>query len=104
MPGPPINPQSNIAYLLSHNVTVGIGTEEQWNARNLRFDAAWAMLESSGEISKAQAIEMASVNVEKLLGLNLTDTETELVVTGGGGLFDFSKVIAILSTTGVEFL
>ena len=40
-PGPPITKESVITRLMSHNVTVGIGCEEIWSARNLPFDAAW---------------------------------------------------------------
>jgi hypothetical protein len=33
-----------VAHLIAHNVIVGLGTEEAWNARNLRFDIAWVRL------------------------------------------------------------
>jgi len=41
LPGPPLSKDSAISVLLSYNVTVGIGIEEQWSARNTRFDVAW---------------------------------------------------------------
>jgi hypothetical protein len=41
IPGPPITKESAITTLLSHGVTVGIGCEEIWSARNLPFDVAW---------------------------------------------------------------
>lgn len=41
LPGPPLTKDSAISLLLSHNVTVGIGIEEPWSARNTRFDVAW---------------------------------------------------------------
>lgn len=41
LPGPPLTRDSAISLLLSHNVTVGIGIEEPWSARNTRFDVAW---------------------------------------------------------------
>lgn len=40
-PGPPITKEGAIEKLMSHGVTVGIGCEEIWAARNIPFDAAW---------------------------------------------------------------
>jgi len=42
LPGPPLTEMSAIEHLLQHNVTVGIGIQEIWSARNARFDVAWA--------------------------------------------------------------
>lgn len=44
LPGPPLSKKNAVAHLVAHNVTVGLGTEEAWNARNLRFDIAWVGL------------------------------------------------------------
>lgn len=41
LPGHPLTEYSSLAVLLSHNVTVGIGIEEAWSARNTRFDIGW---------------------------------------------------------------
>lgn len=41
LPGPPLSEETEIALFLSHNVTVGIGIEEAWSARNTRFDVGW---------------------------------------------------------------
>lgn len=41
MPGPPLTNESAIARLVAHGVTVGIGIEEVWSARNARFDVGW---------------------------------------------------------------
>ena len=56
-----------------------------------------AALESGDTISKAQAIALVSPNVEKLLGIERDPDETELVVTTGGDLLEYSKVIAVIS-------
>ena len=52
------------------------------------------MLESDGSISKEQAIELVSTNVETLLGVV---DEGELVATRGGDLLEFSKVVSVIS-------
>ncbi|KAI0361764.1 carbohydrate esterase family 9 protein [Trametes cingulata] len=97
MPGPPLSETNAIAALLAHNVTVGIGVVEAWMARNTRLDIAWAALESGGEIKKTEALALASVNVEKLLGIKSDGLRSDLVATRGGDLLEFSKVVGVLS-------
>lgn len=41
LPGPPLSSQSAIGVLISHNVTLGLGIVEEWEARNQRLDVAW---------------------------------------------------------------
>ncbi|KAL1759392.1 hypothetical protein FB107DRAFT_205135 [Schizophyllum commune] len=96
LPGPPLTEYNAPGKLLEHNVTVGIGIQEPWSARNTRFDVAWAALEMPEEISKADAIALASTNLEKLLGLPAEDGD--LVLTAGGDLLSMeSKVAGIVS-------
>lgn len=100
LPGPPLSKETEIALFLEHNVTVGIGIEEAWSARNTRFDVGWAALEAGGRISKLQALALASKNLEKLLGSNveLASGTSDLVATQGGDLFSFgSKIIGVIS-------
>lgn len=98
LPGVPLSESNAVATLLAHNVTVAIGVHEGWMARNTRWDAAWIALETGGEMSKADALALASVNVEKLLGVHIDDAQSDLVATRGGGLLDLSsKVVGIIS-------
>ncbi|KAH9898533.1 carbohydrate esterase family 9 protein [Cubamyces lactineus] len=97
MPGPPLSETNAVAVLLAHNVTVGVGVVEAWMARNTRLDIAWAALESNGEIQKADALALASVNVEKLLGIKTDSLQSDLVATHGGDLLDSSKVVGVIS-------
>ncbi|KAK0193022.1 carbohydrate esterase family 9 protein [Armillaria mellea] len=103
LPGPPLSEDSALGVLLSHNVTVGIGLDifglgpQKSSARNTRFDAAWAALEAHTEISQSEALALASVNLEVLLGVN--DEDYDLVATTFGTLLDFeSKVVGIVSS------
>ncbi|GLB37488.1 putative carbohydrate esterase family 9 protein [Lyophyllum shimeji] len=96
LPGPPLTQQSAIAALHANNVTVGIGIVEAWSARNLRFDVGWAALDANGQLSKAEALALASVNLELLLGVN--SESSDLVATKGGDLLGFGgKVISVIS-------
>ncbi|KAI0635342.1 carbohydrate esterase family 9 protein [Trametes polyzona] len=97
LPGPPLSERNALAELRAHNVTVAVGVNEAWMVRNTRFDVAWAALESNGTISKSEALALASTNVEQLLGVNADERYADLVATRGGDLFDFSKVVAVVS-------
>jgi hypothetical protein len=107
-PGPPLTEESQILRLLDHNVTVGVGILESWDAQNARFDLGWVAVEAGGRISKEQALMLGSVNVVKLLGGLGEDLEEarsvwegELVATAGGDLLEFgSKVVAVVSSRG----
>ncbi|EGN99656.1 hypothetical protein SERLA73DRAFT_159873 [Serpula lacrymans var. lacrymans S7.3] len=104
--GPPVTEETVVSVLTSHNVTVGIGpqgVEEEepmagWAVRNLKWDAAWVSIGSHGEISKAQALAMASTNIETLLGVQVNPIDGDIVATSGGDLLSFEgKVVAIVS-------
>lgn len=41
LPGPPLTQDSTLSLLIANNVTVGLGVEEPWEAKNARFDLAW---------------------------------------------------------------
>ncbi|KAJ7600764.1 carbohydrate esterase family 9 protein [Mycena floridula] len=93
LPGPPLSKLSAISVLLQNNVTVAIGVDDKSQVRNTRFDVGWVALES--EISKADALALATVNVEKIFGL---DSSNDLVATKGGEIFDFQgKVVAMIN-------
>jgi hypothetical protein len=56
-----------------------------------------AALESNGNISKAQAIALATINIEKALGLPSRPSH-DIVAYSGGNILDFhSKVVAVVS-------
>jgi len=104
--GPPVTANTTLSILAQHNVTVGLGPQgiseealiSSWAARNLRWDAAWAALDSHGTIDFADALAMASVNVETLLGVHQNPADTDLVATSGGNLLSFEgKVVAVIS-------
>ncbi|KAH8080279.1 carbohydrate esterase family 9 protein [Cristinia sonorae] len=97
-PGPPLAPQNIVSTLLSHNITVAVGVPGTWQARNTRFDIAWVALDARGSISHSEALALASVNVEALLGLTSNEAEADLVATQGGDLLGFEgKVVAVIS-------
>ncbi|KAH9482556.1 hypothetical protein JR316_0004656 [Psilocybe cubensis] len=99
LPGPPLSNDTALVKLVEQGVVVGLGIRGAWEARNTRFDAEWAALESNGRISKNQAYALVSNNLEKLLGIRGIDDETtDLVVYEGGSMFDLSsKVIGVIS-------
>ncbi|KAK0458000.1 carbohydrate esterase family 9 protein [Desarmillaria tabescens] len=103
LPGLPLSEDSMLDVLLSHNVTVGIGLDilglgpQRSTARNTRFDAAWAALEAGTELSQSDALALASVNLETLLGVDNEDYD--MVATTFGTLLEFeSKVVGVISS------
>ncbi|KAJ7183153.1 carbohydrate esterase family 9 protein [Mycena filopes] len=99
LPGPPLTVDTPISTFLAHNVTVGVGTLEIWDARNTRFDIAWASLAAGGNMTKAEVLALGSTNVAKLLGVKNAHRFTpDLVATRGGDLLSFnSKVVGVIS-------
>ncbi|KAJ7164026.1 carbohydrate esterase family 9 protein [Mycena crocata] len=97
--GPPLTQHTPISALIAHNVTVGLGVMEIWDARNTRFEVAWAALATGGSMSRAEALALGSTNVATLLGAKpQTIFSQDLVATRGGDLLSFSsKVAAVLS-------
>ncbi|KAF9450409.1 composite domain of metallo-dependent hydrolase [Macrolepiota fuliginosa MF-IS2] len=97
LPGPPLTAENAASTLIRHNVTVGIGIEESWSARNIRFDAGWVGLEAGEDsISYEQALALASTNLEKLLGLKKGNSD--LVAIAHGDFLSFEgKPTAIIS-------
>ena len=56
------------------------------------------MAESDGRITVTEALNMASSNIEKLLGIKPQFVNQDLVVVSGGGPFSFeSKAIGMIS-------
>ncbi|KAG8920012.1 hypothetical protein FRC01_000977 [Tulasnella sp. 417] len=95
LPGPPLTSDTNISVLLRHGVTVGLGIFKGWEARNTRFEAAWAALQTPRDISKEDALALASSNLEKIFGLPRSE---DFVAYKGGDMFDLeSKVVAVMS-------
>ncbi|KAF7428612.1 hypothetical protein PC9H_007839 [Pleurotus ostreatus] len=100
LPGPPLSKLTSVTTLLAANVTVGVGVEEAWNARNTRFEIGWANLDAQGDLTKADAIALGSVNLEKLLGIDEDSANNDLVVTKAGSITDFeAKVVGIVSAS-----
>ncbi|KAJ7180288.1 hypothetical protein C8R43DRAFT_396005 [Mycena crocata] len=97
MHGPPLTNDTSLVSLIREGVKVGIKCAKAQNARNTRFDLAWAMLASNGRISKAEAIALLSTNLEELLGVTMSNEMGDLVAYAGGDLFGTSKVAAVIS-------
>lgn len=99
LPGPPLTNNTALMELIEHGVIVGIGVREGWEARNTRFELELAALESNGRLSEKQAYELATTDLEKLLGVDWIDEDSaDLVAYEGGGVLDMSsKVSAIIS-------
>ncbi|KAH9929527.1 uncharacterized protein BXZ73DRAFT_47982 [Epithele typhae] len=98
LPGPPVSNNSLIGHLLKHNITVGIGPRG-WVLLATRPTPRWRTRGRGTCASiKKGAFALATVNMEKLLGLEGKPNEQDLVATVGGDLLGYQgKVIAAIS-------
>ncbi|KAJ8473695.1 hypothetical protein ONZ45_g16206 [Pleurotus djamor] len=44
LPGPPLSTETQVTYLMKKGINVALGTTDDFDARNARFDAAWVSL------------------------------------------------------------
>ena len=103
LPGLPLSEDSLPVHLSKKGITVGLGITEEWMARNVRLDAAWTYINSNGSMSKSQAMDLVSANLDKLLGLK--SGEQQGWVAWEGDFFSLQgKVRAIRGegSTGVD--
>ncbi|KAF9053390.1 hypothetical protein BJ165DRAFT_1447326 [Panaeolus papilionaceus] len=97
--GPPFQKHSSITALLEAGVNVAVGTINEAEARNTRFELGWISLDANGTIDYAIAMSLASTNLEKALGVVRPSRFTpDLVMYQGGSMFDFSsKPVGVVS-------
>ncbi|KAI0797030.1 hypothetical protein C8Q75DRAFT_796702 [Abortiporus biennis] len=100
--GPPLTNTTSIVTLIKSGVTVGLGVKEGWEASLTRFDAYWAYIDSDNFLTKKQAYDLVSSNLETLLGVwsstNSVDEDRDWVLYEGGDVFALeSKVIGVAS-------
>ncbi|KAG6845273.1 hypothetical protein H0H87_011682 [Tephrocybe sp. NHM501043] len=88
LPGPPLSRHSTLTTLLAEGVNVAIGVRDDFDAHNARFNLAWAALDSSGTISKAKALQVATTHLDRALGANRV---RDVVAYRGGSIFDFES-------------
>ncbi|KAJ6455316.1 hypothetical protein C8R47DRAFT_1328912 [Mycena vitilis] len=101
LPGPPLSRTTSVMTLLEQGVNVALGVTSDYDARNARFELAWAALDANGTLDYPTAMALATTNLETALGLGYAHPDVEeedLVVLEGGGMFDLeSKVIGVVS-------
>ncbi|ESK86826.1 carbohydrate esterase family 9 protein [Moniliophthora roreri MCA 2997] len=99
LPGPPLSKKTAIQELLEHNVTVAVGIGGPGDlSRKLRWDIGWVALDSEGAISTADALSLASTNIDTLFGLSGEEVDSDLVAVKGGNLLQFEgKVVGVVS-------
>jgi len=97
--GPPLTKDSLVTRLTRAGVMVGIGVKHQAFVGNTRFDLGWSWLEDKEYLSHLDALAMATVNIERLLGVESGSAQDDVLAVRGGSLLDFSgKVVGIFSS------
>ncbi|KAJ6454889.1 hypothetical protein C8R47DRAFT_1228500 [Mycena vitilis] len=70
LPGPPLSRKTSVMTLLEHGVNVALGVTSDYDARNARFEVAWAALDANGTLDYPTAMALATTNLEIALGLD----------------------------------
>ncbi|KAG1769723.1 hypothetical protein EV702DRAFT_1250810 [Suillus placidus] len=97
--GPPITQESLVTALLKAGVNVAIAVNDEYNARNTRFEVGSSLLMSNAVIDRTTALALATTNLEKALGVQ-REMPQDLVAYRGGDVFEFeAKVVGVLSDT-----
>jgi hypothetical protein len=116
LPGPPVSNDTALVTLLENNVLVGIGIADAALAAQTRLDLAWvsynglsrllqldanphldiikATAESNGRVSPEKAIGLATVNLERLLGIDQALQEGDMVAWARGSPLDMQSSVA----------
>lgn len=77
--GPPLTEFNPATALEKAGVKVGLGVPEEWQARQLLWEAAWAQKDSGGEVDRRTAVGWVSSNLEEILGLSKPHKLAEFV-------------------------
>ncbi|KAK0388346.1 hypothetical protein NLU13_4591 [Sarocladium strictum] len=97
--GAPLSNGTTLDQLLSAGVTAAIGLKEDWMVRDLGLQAGVAYHNGEGRVSEAEALDLVSTNVYKILGGEIKE-DTHFVVHEGSPLDIGSRVKAVASGNG----
>ncbi|KAF5390646.1 hypothetical protein D9757_002646 [Collybiopsis confluens] len=100
LPGPPLTEETALKILVEHGVVVGIGIDQPQFAAETRFQLSQAY-DSAPSLTPREVYSLASINLERLLGVKAVEPETaDLVAFEGGSAFNLSsKVAAVISAS-----
>lgn len=100
--GAPLTNGTTIDVLHAAGVKVAIGTDEDWQTRNLYLNAGIAYANGGDRISEADALAFVSTNIYDMLGLGSGQDHTgnEYVVFDGSPLEIDSRIRAVADGSG----
>jgi hypothetical protein len=100
--GAPMTNGTTIDVLHAAGVQVAIGTEEDWETRDLYLSAGIAYANGGGKISERDALAFVSSNIYDMLGIKdkKSDGTNEFVVFEGNPLEINSRIRAVADGTG----
>lgn len=101
LPGAPLSDTTDLGVLLAHGVLVGASIAEPWEAANLVWEAAWALMDANTTSDGTAVLELLTTNVEELLGLPARP-EGDFYAYNGSPFTFGSKVVAAGTPRGIE--
>jgi hypothetical protein len=97
--GAPLTNGTTLDQLIAAGVTVAVGLKEDWMVRDLGFAAGTAYHNGEGRITEAEALDLVSTNVYKVLGVEIPE-DSHFIVHEGNPLDIGSRVKAVGSGNG----
>lgn len=101
LPGAPLSNTTDLGVLLAHGVLVGASIAEPWEAANLVWEAAWALMDANTTSDGTAVLELLTTNIEELLGLPARP-EGDFYAYSGSPFTFGSKVVAAGTPRGIE--
>lgn len=99
LPGAPLTNGTTLDQLVSAGVTAAIGLKEDWQVRDLGLFAGIAYHNGEGRVTEAEALDLVSTNVYKILGGQVKE-DSHFIVHEGSPLDIGSRVKAVASGNG----
>ncbi|BGO98128.1 hypothetical protein NBRC10513v2_001345 [Rhodotorula toruloides] len=104
LPGPPLTPDTPAVVLHKAGVRVAFGIEE-WQARLVMWEAAWAQKLSRGHVSREEAVAWISTNFDEMFDLKREKDGKVDFVAFERDPFEFgSRVVATSAGSQVKIL
>jgi imidazolonepropionase-like amidohydrolase len=93
--GAPLTNGTAINKLLDAGVLTGIGVNEIYETRSLSWMAGWAWRNSEGRLTEKEAFALAGANIYKMLGLDMSLSQSDWVLSDGNPLEIGRRIRAI---------
>ncbi|GAA5854825.1 hypothetical protein JCM8547_004085 [Rhodosporidiobolus lusitaniae] len=98
LPGPPLTRATAVEMLHEAGVKLALGVQEEYQVRGLLWEAAWAQKLTEGRISRKEAVEFVSTNLEEMFRIDTEQAGKVEFVAFERDPFEFGSRLVAAST------